>query len=320
MALELAAGGKESGGDGRADSGVADGTDGGNRRALSARKGGEEMKLQVVSITPNKARLWLQKNTKNRKLRQHHVDKLAADMAKGRWVLNGQTISFSVDGTLNDGQHRLHAIIKSGATIQSCVAFGVDDPAAFKTIDVNILKRGVDQILGMMGIENSIHISAIARRLLYWDNAANKSAFALTKQDHKIVSGDAIIEYAQEHLDAIRDILKTMQGSMPLKKCGAGSALLTALLICSRTDDVAALIFTDELKTGAGLQEDSPVYKLRERLIDPPPKRGARWETEVMALTIKSFNKFINGQTLKTLRWRQAGDAPEKFPIPGDKS
>lgn len=277
------------------------------------------MKLQIVTIDPKKAEMWLQRNTRNRTLKPHHVNKLAADMASGRWVLNGQTISFSSDGTLNDGQHRLHAIIKSGATIQTCVAFGIDDPNAFKTIDVNILRRGVDQILGMMGVEKSNHIAAIARRLFYWDSTVNKQTFALTRQDYKAISGDAVIEYAQENLDVIQDALKQMQGSMPFRRCGAGSALLTALIICSRVDDVAALIFTEELKTGAGLQEDSPVYKLRERLIDPPQKRGAKWETEVMALTIKSFNKFINGQTLKALRWRQAGDFPEKFPIPGDR-
>lgn len=278
------------------------------------------MNLQIVTIDPKKAELWLQRNTKNRKLSQNHVNKLANDMASGRWVLNGQTISFSTDGTLNDGQHRLHAVIKSGTTIQTCVAFGVDDPNAFQTIDVNVLKRGTDQVLSMMGVENSVSVSAVARRLLHWENTVDKSAFSLTKKEYAAISGDAVIEFAQENLASIQDALTTMRGSLPYRRCSAGSALLTALIICDGADDVATMVFIDGLKTGAGLQENSPIYLLRERLIDPPPKRGVKWETEVMALTIKAFNRFLGGQTLKVLGWRQGGDAPEKFPIPGDKS
>ena len=45
----------------------------------------------------------------------------ARDMEKGHWQLNGEPIKFYVDGSLADGQHRLSAIISSGASIQSVV-------------------------------------------------------------------------------------------------------------------------------------------------------------------------------------------------------
>ena len=277
------------------------------------------MIYQTVMVDPQKAKQWLLKNTKNRKLQQRHVERLAQEMLNGKWVLNGQTISFSNDGALLDGQHRLYAVIKSGVTVPMSVAFGVDNPNAFKTYDINVLKRGVDQIALMMGIENATHASAIARRLLHWDNAEDKTTFSLTTETYQRLPGDEVLEYLQSHNNEIQTMLKDMRPSLPYRKCSAGSAFIAALIICNRTDEVATLLFNEGLKTGAGYQANSPIHLLRERLIDPPSKRGVKWEVEVMALTIKAWNKFLSGKTIKFLRWRQEGDCPEKFPIPGDK-
>lgn len=276
------------------------------------------MQFQTVMMDPQKAEAWLRKNTKNRRLRLPHVNTLANDMINGRWVLNGQTIIFSADGTLLDGQHRLQAVIKSGATVPMAVAFGVDDTNAFKSIDMNVLKRGVDQLAIMMGIENASHASAAARRLLHWDTTEDKSKYAFTTKAWALIAGSKVLEYLMEHNNEIQNMLKDMRGALPLRKCKAGSALTAALIICNRTDDVATMLFIEGLKTGAGLGESSPIHKLRERLIDPPGKSGLKWEAEVMALTIKAWNKFRAGKTVKCFRWRQEGDTPERFPVPGE--
>lgn len=276
------------------------------------------MEYKTVMVNPEKAKLWLQKNTKNRKVRQWHIDRLASDMLKGKWILNGQTVSFSLDGVLLDGQHRLYAVIKSGVTVPMSVSFGVDDPNAFKTYDVNVLKRGVDQVATMMGIENATHAGAIARRLLHWDKTHDKTLFTIKNKAWDLLTGDEVLEYLQIYCNEIQDMYKEMRTTLPFRRCRAGSAFVAALIICSRMDDVTTLMFNDGLKSGAGLESDSPVYILREKLIDTPAKRGVIWETEVMALTIKAWNKYCAGKTVKFLRWRQQGDHPEKFPVPGD--
>ena len=66
-------------------------------------------------VTPDMARTYLKSNTHNRPLDAARVSKYAADMRAGRWLVSPETISFDEHGVLLNGQHRLGAIVESGA-------------------------------------------------------------------------------------------------------------------------------------------------------------------------------------------------------------
>lgn len=84
----------------------------------------EEAKF--MDITPEIAEKMLGKNTNNyRRLNSSTVAKYAKDMFLGYWQVNGETIVFSKDGTLLNGQNRLAAIIKSNTTQKMLVVTGV---------------------------------------------------------------------------------------------------------------------------------------------------------------------------------------------------
>src|SRR5262245_40256746 len=57
-------------------------------------------------------------------------------MKNGRWNLNGDTIKFSADDKLIDGQHRLQACVECGVGFPTLVARGIHEDA-FLTIDRN---------------------------------------------------------------------------------------------------------------------------------------------------------------------------------------
>jgi hypothetical protein len=82
------------------------------------------MKTEVVTVTPGQAAEWLEKNTFNRKVSPHVVSKYARDMRSGKWELNHQGIAFDEIGVLADGQHRLHAIVKSNVPVMMMVTYG----------------------------------------------------------------------------------------------------------------------------------------------------------------------------------------------------
>ena len=301
-----------------------------NEKLLGQERGGRGMAVTgawepravVVNVTPEKARIWLQK-MKNRKpnmkpMADPHVEKLAQEMRAGRWVLNGETIKFNSRGQLIDGQHRLYAVIKSECPIRSWVVFGIDDPDAFKTIDSLQLKRGANQILEMMGMKNTNCLAAIARRLVAWEKTQDKTRFSLLSTIARNVSQTDVIKYAEAHSDEIAAMVSLIRPSLPCKRCKAPSALMAALILCNRVDDVTTYLFIEGLKTGANLKENSVVILLRERMLMPPRRVGPEWETEAMALTIKAWNYFTKDKPLKFFRWRQEGDAPEKFPVPGE--
>jgi hypothetical protein len=110
------------------------------------------MNYQTMIVTPEMAQQWLDNGGKNRKLSKLHVNRLAQEIVKGRWVFNGQTISFSAEGKLLDGQHRLNAVIQSGVTIPMSISFGVADERAFETYDVVQKSRGAYDILSLDSI------------------------------------------------------------------------------------------------------------------------------------------------------------------------
>ena len=70
------------------------------------------------------------------------VNEYIAQMRKGLWVLNGETVCFDANGALMDGHHRLLAIIESGITIEVLVVRGV---AAFLMLYKGCTKECVDR-------------------------------------------------------------------------------------------------------------------------------------------------------------------------------
>lgn len=275
------------------------------------------VRATTVMVTPEKAESWLRRGGKNRKLIQTQVDRLAKEMLAGRWALDGQTVIFDNQGRLLNGQHRLNAVIQSGCTVLMLVVSGVHDPNAFSTIDTNQTRRGAHTILDIEKIANPANVAAIAKRLLHWENAHDKTRYSFTVDAWRKIPQADVVAYGIRNNDEIQSMFREIKQALPYRRCKAGSALVTALIICNRADEVTTLVFNEGLKTGANLPEKSSVALLRDRLIAPPERRGIGWELELMALTIKAWNYFWAGKPMKVLRVIQEGPAAERFPVPG---
>ena len=89
----------------------------------------------IELITPDIAKKYLLSNTdKNRNLMENYVNFLADCMLRGEWMLTGQGIGFDVNGRLINGQHRLHACVRSGVSITIEVTRNLD-PVSFRVMD-----------------------------------------------------------------------------------------------------------------------------------------------------------------------------------------
>ena len=80
------------------------------------------------------------------------VDRYAADMEAGKWKENGEPIIVNTDGKLQDGFHRLHAIIKSGVPQYMVVIF---DAPVTKCYDYG-KNRSVKEELGVSTLVTQI--------------------------------------------------------------------------------------------------------------------------------------------------------------------
>ena len=131
------------------------------------------MYTKIVSISPDYAQELLKNNSLNRPVNQGRVNTYAKDMKEGRWVLNGESIIVSDSNKLLDGQHRLLAIMKSGATIQSLVVYGVKE-TYFPYIDTG-KERNVRDVLSIQGFNNFSWKATAAQKYLKFSKSQSAS-------------------------------------------------------------------------------------------------------------------------------------------------
>lgn len=109
----------------------------------------DKIRSEVVCITPEIAKAYLETNQGNRKIRLSQVSFLATSMTRGDWVLTHQGIAISKDGILIDGQHRLLAVIKANMAIPMMVTHGLNRITAFPAIDGGFVPRNDSDRIGV---------------------------------------------------------------------------------------------------------------------------------------------------------------------------
>jgi hypothetical protein len=93
---------------------------------MRANVGGNEMHTVTIDVSPALAAEWLTLiPLTQRPRRAPVVARYAQDMQTGAWKLNHQGIAFNAKGELDDGQHRLGAIVLAGVTVRMRVTFNV---------------------------------------------------------------------------------------------------------------------------------------------------------------------------------------------------
>jgi len=106
------------------------------------------IKFSEEVVTPEMAAEWLKKNKGNRPVIKAAVSAYARDMQAGKWRPVHQPIAFDARNNLVDGQHRLHAIVKSGECIRMCVArYATIEEAAGLPVDIQ-KRRSANIIIG----------------------------------------------------------------------------------------------------------------------------------------------------------------------------
>ena len=96
-------------------------------------------------ITPTTAEKYLEKNRDNRTLRTSQVEFLTRAMQDGQFLATHQGVAFTKDGTLVDGQHRLHAVVRSKESVWLLVVRGLDDSAK-QVLDCGITRTVADRL------------------------------------------------------------------------------------------------------------------------------------------------------------------------------
>jgi hypothetical protein len=210
------------------------------------------MNTKIETITPAIAQAYLEKNTANRNLRECFVSYLANEMIAGRWKLTNQGIAFFTDGTLADGQHRLSAIIQSGATVDMQVTRGMEKDA-MSAIDVGA-KRSIADFLHLHhGVKDANAVVAAARQII---------SIFFGFQNYTVPAEVVKMVVDYYHAD-IAAAITAVRGFKPANK----SWLVAVLSIARHRNKQAMDALLANLATGENLKVGNPAHTLREWLV-----------------------------------------------------
>jgi len=275
------------------------------------------IEFRVIAITPEQAKKMLEKNKINRKLSRKKVLQYIAEMLKNNWLFTGDPISFDSNGNLINGQHRLQAIVESGKPQLLLVIVNLDTEC-FKVLDTGKARNGGD-VLHIAGYKYDHILSSVIKKIIMWNrgfthviSSGTISNVVAAGAGSNTVTNTDIIEFARQNKDRLYKIINTITSTYKSRLIG-NSDLCFAYWLFSKINDHDADVFIKQIVIGTDLNQYSPSYLFRERMIRNQASKEKLSSKMILALLIKAWNKYRLKEVVKILRW---GSKNEPFPEP----
>lgn len=254
-------------------------------------RGKREVFSEVTTLTPGLAATLLGLNPDNRNIRAVKASQFAADMRAGRWAFNGEAIKISRDGLLNDGQHRLSALIDANVTLPILFTFGVERDTRM-TLDQGAARTAADY-LGMDGIQNATASASIARLVIAaerenLDRLGRENDITNTEIRQRVLTDEKIGEAAHYAATVNRFT----------NKFAAPAIIGTAFYLLSEVSATDAKAFMDMVAIGEGLRRNDPAFAVRDTLLSV----GKGKRQQKLAAIFHGWNKYRCGLPLKVAK------------------
>ncbi len=249
-----------------------------------------ELNTETVTVTPDLATEWLEKNTRNRRLQRPKVVSFARQMRSGLWKLNHQGIGFYDTNELADGQHRLEAVVLANTPVKMRVSWGVTVEAGAH-IDRHRPRGEAD----------SIRIGGLSD----WIRTTEVSVITTIAQVHGGFPNKLTSEEIVEIGDAAKESIQFAIGSMPgRKKYLTTSPIMAAVAIAHPHVDPDRLEqFSAVLVSGMpDSADDVAVIRLREWLIsNEGPATGSSGRRDAVWRTQRAIKAFCDYEQIGKL-------------------
>lgn len=242
-------------------------------------------------------------NEGNRPVKPASIRDYAADMAADNWALTGESMKFSDARRFRDGQNRLYASIRSGASFQTDVRFGVPD-ASFSKMDRG-KARSAEDVLSIAGYTDTRTLSTAVRWIALYDDNRIKSRTTYKPDEilHLVRTRYADLP---EHISKARQIYQTT--TQP-------RGMVTALLyLATRENAEKAKAFADAFEMGNYAGAFAPLKHAIRRLEQiRVQSQGRVHELVRFAILIKAWNAYVEGKrgSLTMMNWSLDEDFPK---------
>lgn len=260
--------------------------------------------LEKIILTPETAAELLNHNTMNRPLRQPHVNRIAAQIASGKWQFNGDTIKISDTGDVLDGQHRLWAIMEAKVPVETIVVRGIEKEA-FSTMDaIRQPRSGGDTIARLGQVSRRNEIATALSWLIRWQRDIIESF----RDPRNRIENSDIEEAFKIHPQIIRAVERCARFRGVVN---VGTLAFAYYVMTNRNAELAERMI-ETLENPSAIAIDDPFFRLRCYFVDD---RGKRKEPlSVIAYIFKAANAAASDDKIKVLKWSNQGSHPESFP------
>lgn len=271
----------------------------------------------VEMVTPRTAKNWLAASKGNRGnaadskrglVDNDRVQKYVGIIRRGEWQVNNDAITFDSAGVLQNGHHRLTAVVESGIGIPILVLRGVDS-SAYETMDQG-QKRTLAQILKDHGELYATNLAALANAAFMYA----QGHYGVGTRTHGWPTYHQAVQFIEQNPE-IRESVQVATLTAGDLHCSPLALGLSHFLF-TQLDAEEAEEFFAVLRSGEGLHPGDPIYELRERLLKDARGPKGMSNKEQIALTIKAWNFWRRGEQIRYLRFVAGGSRPEQFPEP----
>lgn len=255
------------------------------------------------------AKSYLEKNhSKQRNVSPSHVLHLSQQMKSGQWMMNGEPIIMDEEGGILDGQHRLLSIIQSGETIEMMVVRGISK-SAFATIDRG-KTRSNGNIFAIAGIKNYNQVAACVLGVWNYRRAlkveikrdGHPSTFGGSLNTYLRPSSQDLLELCEKNKDQYSLAVHLAERARKMINVSSGSTIAALSLIDGAKGEEWVKSFWDQFATGLDLSPISPIYHLRERLIENKSRKSKFSANHATLLCAKAWNLYAEEKECKLLR------------------
>jgi hypothetical protein len=251
------------------------------------------MNAEQIILTPELAARYLkQASPEHRKLSQRAVDYYASDMKKGRWVLSNDAICFDTNNLMINGQHRCHAVLLSNIAIQVMTIRGME-PDSFSIIDTG-KNRNRRDVISMIGCKDAGVISAVLTNIYLY----KRNRLTIASNGYMQVSNQDVLDTHKEH----KDVSNYLNYPNDAKSIISKHHCIFCSYIFSHIDSSISGIFLDKLIHGIGLDGESPILHLRNRLITEKQNKTRMCFNKKLALTFHAWNLFYSDTKVKKIQ------------------
>lgn len=254
-------------------------------------EGNSKPLIDVIKVTPEMARKFLDRNTGNRPQSQATINRYAKDMEIGVWKMTGDPIRFSKTGKLIDGQHRMMAVIQSGVTVSFVVIRELSDEI-FDVLDSGKGRSKSDILFIELGlpVETCKILSSSVAMMIDYEREQYGFPCKATKAE--------VMRFVQRNPAAIS--AAEFAQTLPRRTPPVPRALAAMFwFYASKRDISAATRFVERFMIGSVDGANDCLLFLRNRCFSASVDRRPMHRAQVIGALIRIWNAEQRGRPIK---------------------